>query len=56
MSNMCEMRGMNHTRMGFLDTYDTRVHAHTVLTHMCVFTHVHSCMAIVTSYLPFGLS
>ena len=56
MSHMCEMRGMNHTCVGYLDTHDTCVHAHTILTHTCVFTHVHSCMTNVTSYLPFGLS
>ena len=59
MSHMCDMRGMNHTLVGFLDTYHTHVHAHIVFTHTCVFTLVHSCMAnvasLLASYLPFSL-
>ena len=46
--------GVNHTRVGFLDT--TCVYTHTVFTHERVFTHVHACMANVASYLSFSLS
>ena len=62
---MCDTRGMNHTHVGFLGSthmythtqfLHTRVHAHAVFILTCVFTHVHACMANVTSmlasYLP----
>ena len=58
MSCVCDMCGVNHTHVGFLDStcvymhiqfLHTRVHAHAVFIHVCVFTLVHACMANVAS-------
>ena len=68
-SHTCDKCGVNHTRVGFLDS--TRsiytcvyVHAHTMFIHACVFTCVHACMAScmanvaswLASYILFSLS
>ena len=52
------MRGVNHTRVGFLDStrvymytqyLHMRVHAHTVFIHVYVFIRLHACMVNVAS-------
>ena len=43
-SHVCNMCGVNHTYVGFLDKTCVYTHAHAVFTHASVFTHVHACM------------
>ena len=38
LSHMCDMRGVNHTHVGFLDS--THVYIHTHYLHSCVFLHM----------------
>ena len=55
MIHACDTRGMNHTRMGFLN--NTCVYVHTQY-YTRTFLHVHACMSNVASelasYLPFS--
>ena len=45
----CDMHGVNHTCVDFLDSTSMYMHAHVVFTHTHVFTHVLGCMANVAS-------
>ena len=50
-SHICYTHGVNHTRMGFLDSICMYTHAHTVFTQARVFTCVYACMVNVHSYV-----
>ena len=51
-SHVCDTRGVNHTRVGFLGS--TRMHKHTQYLHICVYIHtvftlacvLHVCMLV----------
>ena len=47
MSHACDIRGVNHTLLGILDS--TQVYMHAVFTHMCVLTHVQACIGNVAN-------
>ena len=50
-SYVCDMCGVNHTCVGFLNS--TCMYT---LAHTCIITRVHACMANIVSYLPFNSS
>ena len=58
-SHMCNTCGVNHARIGFLDSTHMYMHMqylHTHIFYMCVHACMDNVASQLASYLPFNLS